>query len=216
MVDARIKGLNHGDWYLDGATNDNSITHGSLGSLNSESIVYLINNLVDLTNSYTGTNWRTTTNSFRLWTVDSPASIEGEGAVLLPVRCKSGAQVAHIWTSSGATNWKIRVTGLQTGDKLDIGNVGSTPSENAITEDGEYTLSWSGAGYIVNFNDEEVQPTGDVKIEIIEGVYNINNHLVNSANLHIPESWRTLITSELLATANQKGWQLMIDTEVLV
>lgn len=217
LVDARIKNLNHGDWYFNWGTSDTGVIHGSFTNFNQESIEYLINNLWDLTTEHIGYNVMSYATSFKLWHVDSPAKVDdnNEGVVIIPTRSKSGAQVAYVWASTSLTDWKIKVSGLQNGDKLEIGNVGTVPSDKAITEDGEYTVSWSGNGYIVNFNDEEVQPTGDVKIEILENVYHPQNHLVSNATLHVTESWRSKLTSDLILAAKNKGWSIQIGDEIL-
>lgn len=214
LTDARLQNLNHGDWWLDGTSGDH-VTHGNLAGLDAASVEYLMANLWDLTTDKVGMNWKTVDNSFSLWTVDSPAARDGATAVTIPGRSRSGAQKAYVWTGTAVQDFKVRVTGLQPGDKLCIGAVGSTPGADAITEDGVYTRSWSGAGYVVNFNDEETQPTGAVRLEIVEQPYDPGNHMVSSAKLHVPETWRERLTDELLNAAAAKGWSVWIGDEEL-
>lgn len=50
LTDVRIKNLNHGDWHFDGSvTGNDSGYHGTLEALDSASVAYLLENLVDLT-----------------------------------------------------------------------------------------------------------------------------------------------------------------------
>lgn len=214
LTDARLANLNHGDWWLDGTSGDH-VTHGNLAGLDAASVEYLMANLWDLTTDKVGMNWKTVVNSFSRWAVDSPAARDGDAAVTIPIRSRSGAQAAYVWTNAAVQDFKVRVTGLQPGDKLCIGAVGSTPGDDAITEDGVYTRSWSGAGYVVNFNDEETQPTGAVRLEIVEQPYDPGNHMVSSAKLHVPEAWRGRLTDELLNAAAAKGWSVWIGDEEL-
>ena len=209
-----MQNLNHGDWWLDGTTGDH-VTHGNLAGIDAASVEYLMANLWDLTTDKVGMNWKTVDNSFSRWTVDSPAARDGATAVTIPGRSRSGAQKAYVWTGTAVQDFKVRVTGLQPGDKLCIGAVGSTPGDDAITEDGVYTRSWSGAGYVVNFNDEETQPTGAVRLEIVEQPYDPGNHMVSSAKLHVPETWRGKLTDAMLNAAAAKGWSVWIGDEEL-
>ena len=213
LTDARLANLNHGDWWLDGTSGDH-VTHGNLAGLDAASVEYLMANLWDLTTDKVGPNWKTVANSFSLWTVDSPAARDGDAAVTIPGRSRSGDQASYVWTNAAVQNFKVRVTGLQPGDKLCIGAVGSTPGADAITEDGVYTRSWSGASYVVNFNDEETQPTGAVRIEIV-APYDAGNHMVSSAALHVPEAWRGKLTDAMLNAAAAKGWSVWIGDEEL-
>lgn len=55
LSDVRIKNLNHGDWHFDGSSTGNvSDVHGTLKSLDQDSINYLIDNLADLTKHVDG------------------------------------------------------------------------------------------------------------------------------------------------------------------
>lgn len=55
LSDIRIKNLNHGDWHFDGSSTGNaSNVHGTLKSLDQDSINYLIDNLADLTKHVDG------------------------------------------------------------------------------------------------------------------------------------------------------------------
>lgn len=215
LQDARLMNLNHGDWWFDGTAPEDGVGHGNLAGLDAASVEYLMANLWDLTTDKTGKNWRTVDNSFMMWTVDSPAALDGDAAVSIPARSRSGAQASYVWTSQGLTGWTVRVSGLQSGDKLCIGNVGSEPGDDAITTDGDYTLTWSGAGYVVIFNDEEVQPTGAVRLEIVNEPYDEGNHLVDAAALHVPEGWRAKLTTDILASAVARGWSVWIGEENL-
>lgn len=215
LQDARLMNLNHGDWWLDGTAPEGGNGHGNLSNLDAESVAYLMAHLWDLSTDKNGKNWRTVENSFRMWTVDSPATLDGDAAVSIPARSRSGAQASYVWTSQAITGWTVRVSGLQTGDKLCIGNVGSAPGDDAITTDGDYTLTWYGAGYVVIFNDEEAQPTGAVRLEIVNEPYDAGNHLVDAAALHVPESWRAKLTTEILASAAARGWSVWIGEENL-
>lgn len=215
LQDARLMNLNHGDWWFDGTAPEGGNGHGNLSNLDAESVAYLMAHLWDLSTDKTGKNWRTVENSFRMWTVDSPVALDGDAAVSIPARSRSGAQASYVWTSQGLTGWTVRVSGLQTGDKLCIGNVGSTPGDDAITTDGDYTLTWSGAGYVVIFNDEEAQPTGAVRLEIVNEPYDEGNHLVDAAALHVPEGWRAKLTDAMLNAAAAKGWSVWIGDEEL-
>lgn len=51
LESARIYGLNHGNWSLDGQTRD-GIMHGNIPNLDDDSIAYLIDNLNDLVSTY--------------------------------------------------------------------------------------------------------------------------------------------------------------------
>lgn len=215
LQDARLMNLNHGDWWLDGTAPEDGVSHGNLSNLDAESVEYLMAHLWDLSTDKTGKNWRTVENSWKMWTVDSPAVLDGDAAVSIPARSRSGAQASYVWTSQGLTGWTVRVSGLQTGDKLCIGNVVNTPGDDAITTDGDYTLTWEGAGYVVVFNDEEVQPTGAVRLEIVNEPYDEGNHLVDAAALHVPESWREKLKTDMLASAAAMGWSVWIGEENL-
>lgn len=215
LQNARLMNLNHGDWWLDGTAPEGGNGNGNLSNLDAESVAYIMAHLWDLSTDKTGKNWRTVENSFRMWTVDSPAALEGDAAVSIPARSRSGAQASYVRTLQGLTGWTVRVSGLQTGDKLCIGNVGSAPGDDAITTDGDYMLTWPGVFSVVIFNDEEVQPTGAVRLEIVNEPYDEGNHLVDAAALHVPESWRAKLTTDMLASAAARGWSVWIGEENL-
>lgn len=98
LSDVRIKNLNHGDWYFDGSsTGNDSVIHGTLKSLDQDSINYLIDNLADLTKHVDGdTSSPRTIPKVSSATIYCPAEWKGKISAT-----RISAAKAKGWTLSG-------------------------------------------------------------------------------------------------------------------
>lgn len=216
LTDARLQNLNHGDWWLDGTTGTGGVSHGNLAGLDAASVEYLMTNLWDLTTDKVGKNWRTTDNSWKMWTYEHTQELTDARAVVNFSIAPTGAN-ANSWlrTQSALNGFKFRVTGLAEGDRLEFGAGVVAPSEASIYEDGEYVISKpNGLQGFKLYNDTETG-TRVLTFEIVNEPYDAGNHLVDAAALHVPESWRAKLTTEMLSSAAARGWSVWIGEENL-
>ena len=215
LTDARLQNLNHGDWWLDGTTGTGGVSHGNLAGLDAASVEYLMTNLWDLTTDKVGKNWRTTDNSWKMWTYEHTQELTDARAVVNFSIAPTGAN-ANSWlrTQSALNGFKFRVTGLAEGDRLEFGAGVVAPTEASIYEDGEYVISKPNVGLkgFKLYNDTETG-TRVLTLEIV-APYDAGNHLVSSAALHVPEAWRGKLTDAMLNAA-AKGWSVWIGDEEL-
>ena len=216
LTDARLQNLNHGDWWLDGTTGTGGVSHGNLSNLDAESVAYLMAHLWDLSTDKTGKNWRTVENSWNMWIHDQTIEFADARAVV-NFRIAPTGQNASSWlrTNDALNEFKFRVTGLMEGDRLEFGTGAVAPSEASIYKDGEYVISkpYGLRGFKL-YNDTETGYRA-VTLEIVEHPYDAGNHLVDAAALHVPESWREKMTTDMLASAAAKGWSVWIGEENL-
>lgn len=216
LTDARLQNLNHGDWWLDGTTGTGGVSHGNLSNLDAESVAYLMAHLWDLSTDKTGKNWRTVENSWNMWIHDQTIEFADARAVVNFLIAPTG-QNASSWlrTNDVLNEFKFRVTGLAEGDRLEFGTGVVAPSEASIYKDGEYVISkpYGLRGFKL-YNDTETGYRA-VTLEIVEHPYDAGNHLVDAAALHVPESWREKMTTDMLASAAAKGWSVWIGEENL-
>lgn len=215
LQDARLMNLNHGDWWLDGTVPENGVSHGNLSNLDAESVAYLMAHLWDLTTDKVGKNWRTTDNSWKMWTYEHTQELTDARAVVNFSIAPTGAN-ANSWlrTQSALNGFKFRVTGLAEGDRLEFGAGVVAPTEASIYEDGEYVISKpNGLQGFKLYNDTETG-TRVLTFEIV-APYDAGNHLVDAAALHVPEGWRAKLTTDMLASAAARGWSVWIGEENL-
>lgn len=215
LTDARLQNLNHGDWWLDGTAGPGGVSHGNLSGLDAASVEYLMANLWDLTTDKVGKNWRTTDNSWEMWTHEQTQELTDARAVVNFELTRTGVN-ANSWlrTVNALTDFKFRVTGLAEGDRLEFGAGVVDPSEASIYEDGEYVISKPDTlqGFKL-YNDTETG-TRVLTFEIV-APYDAGNHMVSSAKLHVPEAWRGKLTDAMLNAAAAKGWSVWIGDEEL-
>lgn len=76
--------------------------------------------------------------------------------------------------------------------------------EGEMQLDGEYVISKpAGLRGFKLYNDAETGYRA-VTFEIVNEPYDAGNHLVDAAALHVPESWREKLTTDMLASAAKK------------
>lgn len=205
LTDARIKNLNHGSWNFDGE--NRGTYHGSLASLDAESVAYLFNNLMDLKTCNPDVHENKVDKAFLSWSTAYSSSWDTEfwtsrvAVRYFETRDRRGTGIVS--TNQTLTDMEIRVSGLQDGDILSFG-------ETEITTNGTHKVTKS------NTNWEAFKLTGDtndttnvVKV-IIENGLDYTNPLVNTANLYCPATWEDKITSDMISAANAKGWNIYI------
>lgn len=225
LTDARIKGLNHANWYLDGTNTGNSY-HGNLSKLNAESVEYLFKHMADLTTHIDGRGTIQYNNSFSSWdgnvSVDADIVVNGEmigyksfTSCVLGKRFNTGENAnSPCHTNQRFTGLKIKVSGLVEGDRLEFGSGVINISEKSITSNGEYTINKD------NDNDEGFKLYRDssalseekftlVTINIVDAC-DLTNPANSTAELHCPSAWSDKITDEMVTSANAKGWTIYI------
>lgn len=216
LTDARLQNLNHGDWWLDGTTGTGGVSHGNLAGLDAASVEYLMAHLWDLSTDKTGKNWRTVENSFMMW---EGTQYRTDSAFTYNfLRGKPGtAADSPVRTVSPLSNFTVRITGLAEGDRMEIGSGVVAPSDASVYIDGDYTFNlpaYGMKGFKV-YNDATEPPTSAITVEIVNEPYDAGNHLVDAAALHVPESWREKLSTDMLATAAARGWSVWIGEENL-
>lgn len=215
LQDARLMNLNHGDWWLDGTVPEDGVSHGNLSDLDAESVAYLMGHLWDLSTDKTGKNWRTVENSWMMWSNGASIELTDARNVVNFILNHTGQAASPLHMVGALNGFKFRVTGLAEGDRLEFGSGVVAPSEESIYEDGEYVISKpNGVQGFKLYNDTE---TGyrTVTLEIVNEPYDAGNHLVDAAALHVPESWREKLTTDMLASAAARGWSAWIGEENL-
>lgn len=230
ITDIRIKNLNHATWYLDGSgQGDNN--HGNMPNLNSESIQYLFDNLIDLNTHEEGKGVITLTNSFSLWdgitnnNNEDPVTLEQVGfkyftSCRLGKRFKTGENAnTPCHTNKQFNGLKITVSGLIEGDRLEFGEGVVNKSDQSILSNGSYTIDKNDdldKGFKL-YRDAEELPQADYQqvMIYIDNPVDEANPMNSTAEIHCPENWRSSINSEMIQTANARGWTILINNEVI-
>lgn len=216
----RIKNLNHGNWNFDDISR-NGIRHGTLKSLDSNSVSYLFNNLADLTTHNPKSHDDTIDKSFKNWSSNHKTSQDKTpdwDYTLTTIRsfsCKkrySDINSADFIASTNAalTDMKVSIGGLQEGDSVvfadssgNISNIWDNDGSQTITKTSSTTMGFKLLSS--NTNNRNI-----VTITIDNGL-DYTNPRVSSAILYCPVEWEDKITSEMISAANLKGWNIYID-----
>lgn len=219
LTSFRIKNLNHGDWNFDGITR-NSIRHGTLKSLDSDSVSYLFNNLADLTTHNPGSHDDTIDKSFKNWSSSYKTSQDRTpdwDYTLTAIRrfsCKkrySDITSADFIASTNAalTDMKVSIEGLQEGDSVvfadssdNISNIWDNDGSQTITKNSGTTMGFK----LLSSNTDN---RNVVTITIDNGL-DYTNPRVSSANLYCPIEWEDKITDDMVSQANLKGWSIYV------
>lgn len=216
----KIKNLNHGDWNFDGVTR-NGMTHGTLKSLDADSVTYLFENLADLTTHDATRHEDTIDKSFKSWSsnyFDSASKTpdwDYNLGVITQFRCRKRYSTQEeapfiVSTSEALDSMAVYVGGLQEGDLVIFGASGST--EPIVTWESAGTLYITKeAGTTMGF--KLISSNTDDRSEVTITIYNgldYTNPRVSSANLYCPEEWSDKVTSEMITAANAKGWTIYI------
>lgn len=209
LEDVRIKGLNHGNWYLDG-TGTGVNQHGNLPLLNQESVTYLFDNLVDLTARKEGNDTRTVNNSFSAWNLHENTFTSDKAFIL--------ERPSSLGSIKSAVSMSVEISGLKAGDRLEFAKLGenTVSSDKSITADGIYTISKEETADDWGFklyNDQNLKHKTDVAITI-QNAYSSINPLVSSAELHCPSQWSDKITDAMVVAANKKGWTIYVGGQI--
>lgn len=213
LTSVKIKNLNHGDWSFDNTIRD-GIRNGNLPSLNEESIKYLFENLMDLNTHDPKKCIDSVETTFREWDSnykkDSTDYYVGFSRALCYKRYSSIDSAPFILhTTEALNNVEIEVTGLQEGDSVVfVENNNTLPIQtwdtNCIKSISKSTGTDAGFKLIGN-----TELDSEVTISIVNHL-DCTNPLVSTANLYCPEQWRDKVTSEMIASANAKGWSIYI------
>ena len=218
LTDARIKGLNHGDWYFDASAEGRS----NLSSLDATSVKYLIDNLSNLASSPYYTERGYTRKAPYILALSSYATqsitqnithFTGQGNNTLTLSsCKTIPIEINIPTGATVTvtspaELKIYIPGPvleYTTDKV-LNMEGATLLDTNVLTSGTY--------YLVQETESQkvlkVESTGDWTIKIPDALaWSPAIPNVSSAELHCPETWRDKITNDMVQSANTKGWTI--------
>lgn len=216
----RIKNLNHGNWNFDGVTRNN-VYHGTLKSLNSESVTYLFNNLADLTTSDSSKHEDTIDKSFKSWSSSyknsADSSPDWDYTLTTITRFSCRKRYASIedasfiaYTNQALTNMNVKVEGLEDGDIVVF-----------LDEDGNNSIEWTTdgsksitkeSGIVKGFKliSSNTDNRNTVTITIENGL-DYTNPRVSNANLYCPVEWEDKIINDMISAANVKGWNIYID-----
>lgn len=216
----KIKNLNHGDWSFDNETR-NGVYIGTLKSLDTESVDYLFNNLSDLTTYDVSKHEDTIDKSFKNW-----ISSYFNGSTITPdwdytlslitqFTCRKRYSTKEdapfiVYTNEELRDMEVHVSGLQNGDYVIFGEDGS--AESIVTWTQNDTKSVSKAPDVTmgfKLMSSNTDSKSQVTITIVNGL-DYTNPGVSSANLYCPEEWADKVTSEMVETANAKGWTIYI------
>ena len=218
LEDVRIKNLNHGNWNFDGVTR-NGVTHGNLSKLDAASIQYLFANLIDLNTYNPEVHENRIDKAFISWDSNYKGSWGTEfwdSRVAVRYfeskkRNPTGVFGNYIASTTGKfTNMLINITGLQEGDSIVFGKGSITEIDNEFNSNGTH---------YVNKVDDSIEgfmlfgnPENDSIVRVtIENGLDYTNPDVNSAILYCPAQWEDKITTEMISSANAKGWKVFID-----
>lgn len=216
----RIKNLNHGNWNFDNVSR-NGIKHGTLAALDAECVKYLFDNLSDLTTSDPARHVETIDNSFKNWTSDY-----FNGSYYTPdydytlshvtrfncrKRYATADEAVYIAsTTRKLTEMQIRITGMQSGDKVIFGATGSVPLYE-ITANGVYSITKETT---TTMGFKLVNENTDLRSDVVIGIENgldYTNPVVSSASIYCPAEWEDKITDDMVSNANAKGWFIYIN-----
>lgn len=216
----RIKNLNHGNWNFDNVSR-NGIKHGTLAALDTECVKYLFDNLSDLTTSDPARHVETIDNSFKNWTSDY-----FNGSYYTPdydytlshvtrFNCRKRYATADeavyiVSTTRKLTEMQIRITGMQSGDKVIFGATGSVPLYE-ITANGVYSIT---KDTTTTMGFKLVNENTDLRSDVVIGIENgldYTNPVVMLAAIYCPAEWEDKITDDMVSNANNKGWFIYIN-----
>lgn len=206
LTDARIKNLNHGNWNFDGE--NRGTYHGSLASLDAESVAYMFNNLMDLKTCNPDVHENKVDKAFLSWSTAYSGSWDTEfwtsrvAVRYFETRDRSNIEVVS--TNKTFTDMEIRVSGLQEGDVLSLG-------ETEITTNGIHKVTKSNTDWEAFKLTGDINDTTNIVKVIIENGLDYTNPRVSSANIYCPVEWEDKITSDMINAANAKGWNIYID-----
>lgn len=220
LTTIRIKNLNHGDWHFDNTAYSDTVTHGTLEALDSDSVKYLFDNLKNLTLYDASKNQVTYNNSFANWQSDYFNSgiytpeYDFKFASMFELVAKKRTELKGdapfmVKTSQPGIEMKIIVSGLTEGDTLIFGQGYDREQDYEITANGSYTITKNDTaekGFRL-LGDET--NTSVIKITIEKG-WDLASPAVSSANIYCPYQWADKVTEDMITSANAKGWTIHI------
>lgn len=196
LQDIRIKNLNHGDWIMDGVE-INGLCHCDAANLNAESVEYLFANLYDLT-TYDPETTVSVNNCFAKWTINNWARVGFTSFTNIYSDITCG--------TNSALECDFEIKGLEEGDYVNICDV------LTVTENGIYHISKPETTNIKYITFSRLR---DDKSAISVTFYNSKadsaTPMVDHANLYIPNSWYDKVTTEMIQSANSKGWSIYVN-----
>lgn len=208
LQDARIKNLNHGNWYLDGSGTGVQY-HGNLINLNLESVQYLFDNLYDLkqygdenstdlstpkvkeASLYCPSSWGGLDKyDFRKMTVSQAISVTSNTIIgnRRQSTTTSGIDSFCYITNSPQVTFMFQIEGLVGGDTLGIGAGTFSNVANKYTENGIYQITIRGTWGFKLYND-------DTSIK---------------SNVTITSVTDQKVTNQMIQAAHKKGWNIYI------
>lgn len=218
LTSVKIKGLNHGDWYFDGTTN-NGVKHGDLSNLDEVSVQYLFNNLADLTTCNPKINNKVWYNNFGDWVLKQGVYIDEDyGELLIPEYTNEDDEDPTVYNGD-----LISVTGLASPAGCII-----KPNGEPATVEGYLEIIFSDNSKITIDTDSTENsytiPTGVTGLTIkaydcvvpydfyisLGQIWNSSNPLVSSAVLNCPSAWSDKVTASMVSSANNKGWTIKV------
>lgn len=228
-----LSGLNHGSWYFDGTGTDEN-SHGELPSLDADSVKTLFADLIDLTTHDANKCTRAYMNDCRLWTYKNSDVTKSTQTVYideyvtsLPDTIDESSFYVY-WKKSKddqygvipeplTYDFKVRGLSVLEADELFVYAYDATTNTwtqvAEVTEDRTIHLvdynveSYDGLGFI-GYNSTS-QSDRDLVIEL-QNAYDETNPYVSSAELHCPSEWNDKITTEMVSSAYEKGWDVYI------
>lgn len=216
----RIKNLSHGNWNFDNVTR-NGVYHGTLKSLNRESVAYLFSNLADLTTSDSSKHEDTIDKSFKSWSssyknsADSSPDWDYTLTTITRFSCKK--RYANIedasfiaYTNQALTNMNVKVEGLEDGDTVVFLDENGNSSTEWTTNGSKSITKDSGIVKGFKLISSNIDNRNIVTITIENGL-DYTNPRVSSASIYCPVEWEDKITNTMISAANAKGWNIYID-----
>lgn len=217
LTTAKLQHLNHGDWIFDGVTRDitidettKNVVHGNLINLDTESIQYLFENLVDLSlhdnavpidietittspksataKLYCPAAWFLGGTSFDFTTM----SLGEEGCesrtstvLVLTKRRLTSSSTALIYLQGSQNNSvKFKIEGLTSTDILGIGAGDYSAIANKITTDGTYSFTFTSTwGFkLWNADTSITSPVTITSLPTEGDTSKVTDAMINSAN----------------------------------
>ena len=105
---------------------------------------------------------------------------------------------------------QIRITGMQSGDKVIFGATGSVPLYE-FTANGVYSIT---KDTTTTMGFKLVNENTDLRSDVVIGIENgldYTNPVVMLASIYCPAEWSDKITDDMVSNANAKGWFIYIN-----
>lgn len=187
-----------------------------LPNLDAESVGYLMENLKDLTKYDAELSIQNYLHDFTISSWKYMATSFTSTVITMDTRTSS-YQTASTDTSTGTM--KVRVSGLQSGDRLALKDDNTTFA--TITEDGDYDIEISArSGWLLWWlQNDDSTVTGTVTVTNRKP-YTAGAAFASSGTLYVPSKWETTYDAvegndfdTLVSSAIAKGWTIYVGGE---